>query len=248
MSGGRRSADRDRPRPGDRRRVRWPILGVVVLLGALLTLTSTLERATPRTLSSAPAITGIPDALLDAPVRCSRSDDEERIDELRARLRPGGRLTSAIATACPRLLDGSEVLFVGEVVGDVLRRTGGAWVLVNDDAYALEVGPFGPHRERRGFNAGLAVWLPDGLHETLGEPGRHGRRGDVVSVTGTFLRADPADGGGLSVRATELTVLGASTEVEEPLNGPLAIAAAISALVAVTAWGWARRRALERER
>ena len=248
MSDARRGTDDGHPRAGDRRRVRWPILGVVVLLGALLTLTAALEGAAPRVTSSAPAVADVPDPLLETPIRCSRADGEDRLTELRARLAPDGRLTSAIATACPRLLDGSEVVLVGEVVGDVLRRAGGAWVLVNDDAYALEVGPFGPHRERLGFNSGLAVWLPDGLHESLGEPGRHGRRGDVVRVAGTFLRADPADGGGMSVRATTLDVLAPSMAVEEPLNTPLLVTAGVGALIAAAAWGWARHRARERER
>ena len=248
MSGSLRGPDADRPRAGDRRRVRWPVLGVVVLLVALLALTTTLEDVAPRGGPSVPAVTGVPDPLLDAPARCTRADGEERLDELRAQLLPDGRLTSAIATACPQLLDGRDVVLVGEVVGDVLRRAGGAWVLVNDDDYALEVGPFGPHRERRGFNAGLAVWLPDGLHETLGEPGRHGRRGDVVLVSGTYLRADPDDGGGMSVRATALEVLEPSVAVEEPLHVPLVVAAGVGGLVASAAWGWARRRARRQER
>jgi hypothetical protein len=122
------------------------------------------------------------------------------IDELRDRC--GRRAADLrIATACPRLLDGRE----GRLRRRGRRRRppaqGGAWVLVNDDAYALEVGPLGPHRERRGFSTGLAVWLPDGLHEQLGAPGRHGRRGDDRAVEGVFLRADPADGGGITVRA-----------------------------------------------
>ena len=244
----RRSSDGDRVRAADRRRVRWPVLGVVIVLGLLLTVTTLLERSAPRTASSAQAAEGLTAPLLDAPVRCTRADSTERIEELRSRLRTDGRLTSAIATACPRLLDGRPVIYLGEVVGDVLRRDGGAWLLVNDDDYALAVGPFGAHRERRGFNGGLAVWVPDGLHEQLGEPGRHGRRGDVIRVKGTFLRTDPDDGGGMTVRADTLTVLEPSVPVEEPLNTPLVIAATVGALLATLAWWWARRRARERAR
>lgn len=238
----------DRVRAADRRRVRWPVLGVLAVLGMLLALTTLLERSAPHAAPSVDAVTDLAEPLLDGPVRCSRADDTQRITELRSRLRTDGRLTSAIATACPRLLDGLEVRYVGEVVGDVLRRDGGAWVLLNDDAYALEVGPFGPHRERRGFNSGLAVWLPDGLHEALGEPGRHGRRGAVVAVTGTFLRADPWDGGGMTVRAEALEVLTPSVAVEDPRNEPLRLAAMIGTVVAALAWWWARRRARERAR
>ena len=237
----------ERVRPRDRRRVRWPLLAVVVVLGLLLTLTTQLERAAPTGTGVAP-VEGLAPPLLDTPVRCTRTDDARRLAELRAGLRPDGRLTSAIATACPRLLDGVDVVYVGEVVGDVLRRDGGAWVQVNDDPYALTVGPFGPHRQREGFSAGLAVWLPDGLHEGLGPPGRSGRRGDVVRVTGVLRRADPDDAGGLTVRADTLEVLASATTVDEPLHRPLVAAAGTAALVALAAWGWARGRARRRAR
>jgi hypothetical protein len=243
-----RRRDGERMRARDRRRVRWPVLLVLAVLAALLTLTSTLERAAPRAPSSAPGVTDLPAPLLDEPVRCTRTDERARIDELRRELRPDGRLTSEIATACPRLLDRRAVVYIGEVVGDVLRRDGGAWVQVNDDAYALEVGPFGAHRERLGSSAGLAVWLPDGLHEQLGAPGRHGRRGDIVRIEGVLWRADPGDGGGMSVRADTLTVLERSVATAEPVDRVLVGAALSAALLALAAWAWARRRAQVRQR
>jgi hypothetical protein len=66
-------------------------------------------------------------------------------------------------TSCPAAYDGHRVTYVGELVGDLLRREGGAWVLVNDDDYALRVGPLPAHPELRGTNSGLSVWLPDPL-------------------------------------------------------------------------------------
>lgn len=232
----------ERTRARDRRRVRWPLLALAGVLGLLLALTSALERGAPRLPSSAPAVTGLALPVLDAPVRCSRTDARASVDDVRDALRTDGRLTSAIVFACPRLLAGRDVVYVGEVVGDVLRRDGGAWVQVNDDAYALEVGPFGAHRETRGFSSGLSVWLPDGLHEGLGAPGRHGRRGDVIRVEGVLLRADPADGGGITVRAATLDVLAPSVAVAGPVDRTLVLAAAAAALLALASWVWARRR------
>lgn len=240
--------DPGRMRDRDRRRVRWPVLGTFVILGILLLLTTELEQRSPRLPAAAPPVAGVPEPLTDDPVRCTRADDRARIEELRADLREDGRLTSALATACPRLLDGRRVVFVGEVVGDVLRRQGGAWVQLNDDAYALDVGPLGAHRDRRGFSSGLAVWLPDGLHETLGPPGRHGRRGAVVLVEGILLRADPDDGGGMSVRAETSTVLAEPVATAAPLDVPLIVAAAIASLIAAAAGLWARIRVRRRER
>jgi len=57
----RRSSDGDRVRAADRRRVRWPVLGVVVLLGLLLALTTLLERSAPVTASSAPSVQSLAD-------------------------------------------------------------------------------------------------------------------------------------------------------------------------------------------
>jgi len=227
------------------RHTRWPLLAVAGVLGLLLVMTTALERSAPIAPISdraVPMLDELPVPLVDEPLRCTRTDVRADIDDLRRQLRPGGRLTSAVVHGCPRLLDGKDVIYIGEVVGDVLRRSGGAWVLVNDDAYALEVGPLGPHRERRGFNTGLAVWLPDGQHEQLGDPGRHGNRGDIVRIEGVFHRADPADGGGITVRAERLEVLATATRVHEPLDLPLIIAAAVAAVLASGAWGWDRRR------
>jgi hypothetical protein len=228
----------------EERRTRWPLLAVALLLGLLLALTSALARSAPVAPLDArgmPTLAGLPAPLLDDPVRCSRADERAGLDELRRQIRPDGRLTSDIVHACPRLLDGRDVVYYGEVVGDVLRRPGGAWVRVNDDAYALASGPFGPHRDALGFNTGLAVWLPDGQHEQLGAPGRHGRRGDVVRVEGVLLRADPSDGGGITVRATDLEILAASVAVDEPLHRPLIVTASLAALLALGSWGWDRR-------
>jgi hypothetical protein len=223
-------------------RTRWPLLAVGVALVALLAGTVALERAAPRAASSAPAVAPLPPLVLADPMRCTQADGAGYDGESAGELPLDGRLTSTLAIRCPRLFDGRMATYVGEVVGDILRRDGGAWAMVNDDAYALELGPVGVHRDLRGFNTGLAVWLPDGLHEQLGPPGRHGRRGDVISVEGTVLRADPADGGGLTLRATTLTILAPSVAVEEPLDPLLAMVAAISASCALAATLWKRRR------
>jgi hypothetical protein len=226
-------------------RTRWPLLAILVLLLAMLAGVVALERAAPVSARSAPAVTGLPPLALDEAIVCTRADEPDRIDEFRSELDPQGRITSGMVYACPRLFDGLTVTYVGEVVGDVLVRRGGtpgAWSLVNDDAYALEVGPLGAHREQRGFNSGLSVWLPEGLHEQLGPPGRFGRRGDIVLLEGVLLRADPADGGGITLRASTLEVISPSVEVDEPLNAALAVAATVVMALALIATLVARRR------
>lgn len=152
-----------------------------------------------------------------------------------------GRLRSSEVVACPDQFDGRLVEFVGEVVGDVLERQEGAWVLVNDDAYALESGPLPAHDERVGTNTGLTVWLPGNDVEAEVTPGRPRLRGDVIAVRGRLLRADPADGGGMTLRAEEYTVVSEARPAEPPFRRTQAIVAAIVVLVTLAVVGYERR-------
>jgi hypothetical protein len=150
---------------------------------------------------------------------------------------PVGRVVSGEIVECPRHFDGLPVSYVGEVVGDVLGRRGGAWTLVNDDRYALGPGPLGTTRQTTGTNSGLAVWLPaDVLDEELDEitPGRAAVRGDVVRVVGVLHRTDPQDGGGLTIRAVRAELLAPAEEIPEPFDPRRALVGAL--LLAASAW------------
>ena len=82
------------------------------------------------------------------------------------------RTTSADVLECPGAFDGRRVSYLGEVVGDVLDRDEGVWLLVNDDDYALVSGPLGASGEASGTNSGIAVWVPSPLDEAIETPGR----------------------------------------------------------------------------
>jgi hypothetical protein len=179
-------------------------------------------------------------AALGPPVACDRTDPAS-VDRARPPATATGRVTSGLVTACPEAYDGRRVTYVGELVGDLLRRRGGAWVLVNDDAYALEVGPLPGHSELRGTNQGLAVWLPDELLGRVTGLGRPGIRGDVVRLDGVVHRADPDDGDGLTVRADRLQVLAPAQAVEEELDRPQLWFALLAGLTAAVLWGLRRR-------
>jgi hypothetical protein len=154
-----------------------------------------------------------------------------------------GRAVSGEVLACPVAFDGRLVTYVGEVVGDVLRRDGGSWLLVNDDAYALVTGPLGGSVAPSGLNSGLAVWVPSPLDQRVDTPGRSGLRGDVIEVTGVVLRADPADGGGLTIRASELDVVAGAVAVETPVHWRQVGAAGVLAIAALALAYRDRRRA-----
>jgi hypothetical protein len=176
---------------------------------------------------------------------CRRGHDPALISELRSALPPDAIVASTDVVACPTAYDGRRVRYRGEVVGDVLRRDAGAWVLVNDDAYALEVGPLPAHREHRGTNTGLTVWVPEHLLDAIGGTGRPGRRGDLVEVAGRIVRTDPSDGGGLTLRATNLQILAPAVAVDEPLDLPQ-LWLAIGVLTVAAGLTVVRRRAVTR--
>lgn len=215
-----------------------PAVFVVVLVVGLQGLMASDERPAD------PGLVVDPTALppLDATViRCERErPDTEPAQREAERIPAGARISSNAAVACPQAFDGRRVVYVGEVVGDVMRRDGGAWVQVNDDPYALEVGPLPAHDQLRGTNTWLQVWLPDHLLDGI-EPGRPGRRGDVIEVEGTLLRADPADAGGMTLRADRLRMHAEAVDVEVPVDGRQVVLAAVACGAAAGLWLLRRR-------
>lgn len=156
---------------------------------------------------------------------------------------PIGRVSSTEVIECPDTFDGHRVVFVGEVIGDVLERDDGAWVLMNDDAYALEVGPIPGAGELRGTNSGLSVWLQPEMAQLIEHPGGPRWRGDVLRVSGVVNRVDPADGGGLTVRAITADRIAPPIPLDPPINVPQAIAAGVAVLFALALTAVERLRA-----
>ena len=228
------------PTPRRRRRTRWLLVASVAVIALVMIGTEALLQLAPHVETDEFVVEGLP-PLASEEVRTCFRGEQATIGEVRSSLTIEGRVSSAQVYACPSAYDGALVTYVGEVIGEVIERDGGAWVQVNDDAYALETGPIHGHRTLRGANAGLSVWLPDGLHERLEAPGRSGRRGDVISVIATVRRADPADGGGLTLRAEVLEVLAAPLAAREPFHAIQAIVAAVLAVTAAALTWWARR-------
>lgn len=110
-------------------------------------------------------------------------------------------VTAGELIACPRSFDGAPVRFQGEAVRAILRRGARAWVHLNDDPYALDLGPLPEHRTTVGGNSGMPVSIPVAVADDIAHVGDGHHRGDIIAVTGTFHRADPADGGGPTIQA-----------------------------------------------
>lgn len=128
-------------------------------------------------------------------------------------------VTSTDLHDCPETYDRALVSFRGEVVGSPMRREAGAWVQLNDDRYARDLGPLPSHRDYRGANEGVAVLLPHDVAERVDWAGGPGRQGDLVEVTGLFRRVDPDSRDMAVIRALDGDVVrpgGASGEARLP--------------------------------
>lgn len=215
---------------------RWTTIATTVLLIVAIGALVSWLRATAPVSPTDTSVTSLLPAD-DDPLRC----DELASDVAEAGTEPVGRALSGEVLTCPYEFDGLRVTYIGEVVGDVLARDGGSWLLVNDDPYALQQGPLTAGGTASGTNSGLTVWLPDPLDELADEPGRAEVRGDVLLVTGRVHRTDPADGGGLTIRAEEAEVLADAVAIEVPVHWRQVGAAGVLAVLAL-AMLWRERR------
>jgi hypothetical protein len=115
----------------------------------------------------------------------------------------------------PDTWDGEEVIVAGEVVGDFSVRGDVVWFQLNDDAYATTPLPEGS--ELQGTNTGIGVRIPrTEWSEAWGGPGRYGRRGPIVEITGTFLHNSPADQGETFIDGSSARLV----EVARPIANP----------------------------
>jgi hypothetical protein len=113
-------------------------------------------------------------------------------------------------------LDGTEVVLVGEAIGEALRAgSGGRWVNL------------------LGGGAGVGVVMSDDDADSIERFGDHNGTGDTVQVSGVMNRACSEHGGELDVHAAEVEFVSRGTETENvPDRWKLTLGLAL-ALVAV---------------
>jgi hypothetical protein len=129
------------------------------------------------------------------------------------------QVSTTLLYECPRLYDGQQVVYTGEVVGEVLLRDAYAWVQLNDDAYATSLGPLPSHGVAAGGNSGIGVAIPLEAARAIENVGGHERLGDRLTVRGVYHRTDAADGGGTNIRATDVLAISRG-EVREAQRHP----------------------------
>lgn len=209
------------------------VLGLFALLAGMLGAVDLLRHPFPGDRADLPA------AVSDDPrdvVVCPEAqplEGEERADPRPEPGAPPQDVSSNALYDCPETWHDRRVRYRGEAVGAVLHRDGGAWVQLNDDIYAGDLGPLPAHRDYRGGNAGVGVMIPLELAGQIERVGGPRNTGDVVEVTGTFRRIDPvsrevavivADGGGVVARGGAIS---------DPLLPDRAVAAALLTLLAI---------------
>jgi len=86
--------------------------------------------------------------------------------------------------------DGKEVIYKGEVIGDVMMRGESAWVNVSDGANAI------------------GIWVDKNLAKDIVYTGSYRYKGDIVEARGVFHRACVEHGGDLDIHAGSLRKVG----------------------------------------
>lgn len=115
------------------------------------------------------------------------------------------RVSSTKLVENPKKYDGQEVIFCGEVVGEIMKRGEFAWIHVNDDPYSSLSIPAGG--KPAGFNSGQSIWIPYEQAKKISFTGSYKAQGDLVEVRGVFNAVCPEHGGEMDIHATSLKVL-----------------------------------------
>ena len=96
--------------------------------------------------------------------------------------------------------DGKEVMYKGEVIGDIMARKEFVWINVND-----------------GVNA-IGIWLKKDLAKDIFYTGGYKSRGDIVEVKGILHRACLEHGGDLDIHIEELSKIDSGMVITEKIN------------------------------
>lgn len=92
---------------------------------------------------------------------------------------------------------GRQVVYQGEVIGEVMKRGEFAWVNLHD-----------------GENA-IGVWVPVNLTKNIIYTGSYKAKGDIFEASGVFNRSCPEHGGDLDIHAKIFTKISSGGIVPE---------------------------------
>ena len=122
--------------------------------------------------------------------------------------------------------DGQEITIEGEVVGDIMERSTGVWLNVDDGTECI------------------GVWVPTGIMPTMEHVGGYTTQGDIIKVEGIFYRACRAHGGETDIHASGVTRVHPGYPLAHPLSSEKIrwTLALLFCAVAVIVVHWWRRR------
>lgn len=127
-------------------------------------------------------------------------------------------------------LDGTDVTFRGEAIGEAMVRGDMAWIHINDDAYYAKNVEEGA--ELGGYNSGMAVWVMSESAGNIEYFGDYKHEGDIVEVEGVFNAACAEHGGDTDIHATVLRVIEAGHTVDDPVHPEKVVWAVVLGLIA----------------
>jgi len=119
-----------------------------------------------------------------------------------------------------KVLDGKDVVFDGEVIGDIMRRGDHAWINVLSNGTAI------------------GVWITEQQRALINLTGHFDVIGDRVQITGVFHRACVEHGGDLDIHADSLQVIQDGIHTHTPLDIRRLLVAAVLLLLACISLAW----------
>lgn len=140
------------------------------------------------------------------------------------------------------LFDGRMVTYRGEVVGDVMVRSDGIWLNINDDPYSRQ----GERFHLAGYNRGQSVLAPKTAAKTVKYAGNYVQRGDTVEVTGIFHKAASKYGGEMMIEAKSVTLVKRGFPLVHIISRRRAVLAVVWMAIAVGLFGLLRMDRLKR--
>ena len=106
-------------------------------------------------------------------------------------------------------LDKQTVVYIGEVIGDILPRGDHAWVNVSDGANAI------------------GIWIDEAMLREISVVGRYGQTGDTVRVTGIFNRTCQEHGGDMDIHAERIDLIKSGQAAAGTVSGWMVILASV---------------------
>jgi len=99
----------------------------------------------------------------------------------------------------PSRYDGKTIVYGGEIIGDIMKRGGYAWINVSDG------------------NA-IGVWVPLDLLKEINFSGNYKAAGDNIEIVGIFNAACKLHGGDLDIHAQAIRKISPGGPREEKVN------------------------------